>query len=152
MAASESGTERRPRRKGVSVLVNSGRVQILKQFAGLAATEGLLWGLIQNFPKITPTTVLADLQEVSWPGYARQPTPLAAWMPPIIDPANNAASMAIPPIVFLNSDVKAWTASGWFVVGAVSGILYAAALFAPGFVIQANTHETLHPQLLVNNI
>jgi len=134
------------------VLVDSGRIQTLKILAGLTAPESLSWGLIDNFPKIVPTLTLADLHEVSWPGYARQLTALMAWMPPVIDPNDNASAMAIPPIVFTNSDVLAWTASGWFVVGLLSGLLYAANLFAPGFVIQPGTKATLHPLFLVNSI
>jgi len=134
------------------MLVESGRLHTLRILAGLAAPEPLFWGLIDNFPKIVPTLTLADLHEVSWPGYNRQQTPLGAWLPPIIDDGLNASAMALPPIVFTNSDVMAWTASGWFVVGVFSGQLYAADLFAPGFVIQPNSKETLHPLFLTNSV
>lgn len=134
------------------MLVNSGRVQVLNQLAGLAAAEDLDFRLFTNFPTITAATVLADLVEAVWTGYAPVTIPLGAWLPVTFDSSGNAVTSASPPAFYFNTSGGTQAAMGFFVTGHTTGILYGAELFNPGFLIADGGVATTFPTLLSNTL
>jgi hypothetical protein len=134
------------------MIVNSGRQQLARQAAGLAAPEKFVFHLLFNFPTITPTTTLADLTEAAWVGYAPWPVPLGGWGAPAIDGAGRAVSTASLAARFSNTSGFPQSASGWFMTGQTSGVLYAAELYAPGILLENGETVSLWPTLLVTDL
>lgn len=122
---------------------------IAAQLAGLVALETLEFRLFINFPTISATTVLADLNEAAWMGYVPFAVAPGSWLTPILDSADNAVSTANPVASFLNTSGGVQSATGWFVTGLTSGVLYAAEVFTPGFLLQDGETAVAFPVLIV---
>jgi hypothetical protein len=103
------------------LIVNDGKLQLLG--FEIPDLETCLWGLFTNNFTIAPTTVLADLVEAAWTGYARATVGTLA-APSLV--SNVAVTTPGTNPTFTNTSGVAQGFFGWFLVDPTGLILMAA--------------------------
>lgn len=134
------------------MLVDSGKVALAERAVGLVANEGFEFALYTNAVTWSHSTVLADLVEAAWSGYARTTVPNASWGTPTLDPSFNAVAQASVLASYLNSSGATQTAQGFFVVGATSGTLYGGGPFNTPLTINNGDTVSTYPLYLENTL
>lgn len=134
------------------MLVDTGRAKMVLNAAGPGVREDLVLHLYTNSPVWTHATVLADLTEAVWAGYAPQTMLLLNWNPSFPDGNFNAVSLHSAAKVFQNTSGAAQTANGFFITGFASGVLYGGAAFSSPLGVPNGASVSTYPQMLSNSI
>lgn len=103
------------------MIVNEGK--LLLQTAQLTYLGTLEYGLFVTDVPILDATVLGDLTEAAWAGYARQPA--GVWAPPTLV-GKKARTLAAPFPTFGNTSGVNQTFYGWFLLDPLAVQLVAA--------------------------
>src|ERR1700692_4368382 len=115
---------------GDAMLVDTGRAQLARIMAGLVGSENLQWHLYTNSIVWAHDTVIGDLTEAAWSGYAHGTTLLAEWSPPVADGSFDQVSLSTVSVPYTNSSGGTVTADGWYVVGSTRGTFYGGKPFS----------------------
>jgi len=103
------------------VIVNDGKLQLLG--FEIPSLETCYWGLFVNNWTVTSATVLADLTEAAWTGYAQVLVGTLA-APSLV--SNVAVTTPVTNPTFVNSSGVSQGFYGWFLVDPSQSILIAA--------------------------
>jgi hypothetical protein len=134
------------------MLVDSGKALTAQVLSGLSPPENLQFCLYTNSVTWTHATVIGNLTEAAWTGYARVTVPLAGWMLIGSDAALDIIYQATALANFTNSTGSTVTANGFFVMGVTSGSLYGGYAFSTALAITAGQTVSTYPQLSVNTL
>jgi hypothetical protein len=122
------------------MLTNLGAIALLNAQASYLAT--CHWGLYTDDDDVTLLTVLTDLTEAGWGGYARQ---LVGAMQAAFLNGNQAQAPPVNLPVFTNSSGALVTFSGWMLIDPTGLILLDGGLFAVQQSIPDGAQYTLVP-------
>lgn len=127
------------------MLVDAGRIYMLKVLTGQTAVETIRMGLYTNAVSWSRATVFADLTEVAASGYARQNT--AGWQVPTINGAGRGDTTASQ-VSFANTSGAAVVCKGFFYVTATTGTFLGGDAFSSDLTIPATIGTlSVFPQL-----
>lgn len=114
------------------MLVDAGRLYMLKIITGQIAVETVKMGLYTNTVAWSRATVFTDLTEVAASGYARQTT--SAWQPPTLDASGNGDTTA-GQVSFANTSGASVVVKGFFYLTGTTGVFLGGDAFAADLTI-----------------
>lgn len=105
---------------------------ILKK--SISGVFGWELGLFVNDLDPDQDTVLADIEEPTWPGYTRFTLARSDWTDPVIDSDHAVSTWKTEPQIWLNDGSDSPTIFGAFMVDPTAGVLRLLQRFDPGDV------------------
>lgn len=117
------------------MLVDAGRLYMLKVLTGQLAVETIKMGLYSNAVAWSRTTLLSGLTELANAGYARQTA--SGWGAPTTL-ASGEGDVVANQVTFSNTSVSPAVAKGFFYVTSTTNVFLGGDAFAADMTIPAN--------------
>lgn len=138
------------------MFVDAGKCQLIGFLAAENWLGGLNFGLYVNPFSPVHNSLLSDLTEASWAGYARVNVPWSDIIVPLtcadsLDSAFNSVWNFGPPISFTNTSGVSQTFYGWFCQPTTDATLEITQFPTPQIIANGQT-ITFTPQILTNSL